>query len=357
MKRLKRLRSLLRRIRLTRWRGAILILAVLLLVAGTVFRRPVRVSTAPAKPTTSTPTATAAPTTNIALDTPTSIVAGQAWTLQVNVSGANPGDTVTATLLDGLKRQDAALVLGSGGIAVWRIPSNVLTVSGTAIVFVHSKNTQLTRTFQITPAEIGTVEALSTANKIVAYGLGRNMIIGLAYDLFGNAVDDRAALRLSARYADGRQMSSALQLSNGLAWSWLSSAGVPGRVVTTLALGTFSQNSLMMNPITAEQEFVETPDIAATIDLQVQPTCVPPDGRTLLTLSAYVKDTHNQPVSDGTRTLITWAGGSGAAPTINGIASLRIPAPAAVGSYSYQAVSGNVTPASVLLRVTDQGCQ
>lgn len=259
------------------------------------------------------------------------ITAGDAWALDIEVSGGEPGEELSVLLLHGLRRYSTTLALGSGGIARWTFPEGELTAAGTSLAIIRFVGQEARFTLTVLPAEPDTLDLLTTANALIAYGSQRGMLMAVAADAWGNPVDTGQPVRLRATFPDGGQLVRMVRLDDGLGWVWQASDGPPGRlhVEGTLAAAR------------AELEILQMPGAASQIDVRVLPPCLPySDGRDMVTLQAIVQDAHEQPVVDGTRVIFRWGDSTGAAPTVAGVATLSIPAPEATGEYTVLAAAG-----------------
>lgn len=126
----------------------------------------------------------------------------------------------------------------------------------------------------------------------------------------------------------------------------LISAGIPGRV----------RIQAIANDVQANLELMQIPSTADTIDLSIYPACVLNDGRDMVAISMDVEDEYGQTVTNGTLLTVRWDEGLGFARTIDGTATLRLPAFSRVGEYVFNAGVGDVTSSDVILRVVEESC-
>ena len=268
----------------------------------------------------------------IRLSGPVQITAGDAWALDIEMLPGEAGDQIDVLLLNGLRQYGTTLTLGSGGVARWSFPEGELLAAGESLVIARTGEVEARWSLTVLPAAPGALDLLTTANTLVAYGEQRGMVIAVASDVWGNPVGVDVPVRLETQFPDGRRQIQMLPLDGpGLAWTWLASAGPPGRLRASASLAG----------VGAGLEIMQMPGAAGSIDLAVAPPCLPAtDGRDLITLVAEVLDEYGTPVVDGTRVLFEWGGGSlGAAPTVAGRAALTIPAPAETGVKHFRAAA------------------
>lgn len=269
------------------------------------------------------------------IDMPTSILAGESLSILITNPTATAGDTIQATLLYGFFRRDELLVFGTGGIVNWQIPADELIQAGDALLIVGDVRQSLT----ILPKTPATIDLMTTANTIIAYGEGKAMIMMLVRDYWGNPITGRTTL--TALFPDFTHLIMSLQIRDGLGWTNLSSVGGVGRTRIQVATG----DSI------AELELHQSPSYPAFIRLEVSPECLFPDGRDPLTLVTQVHDAHHQPVVDGTQVIFRWLGGEGYALTTDGLARLHIPAATHIGIHRYWALSGEARSRSQAISI------
>lgn len=280
------------------------------------------------------------------LDAADAIVAGDEWTLSVRAPLGQVGDAVRVSLLSGLQRYETTLTLGSGGVARWEMPQGTLTTAGNALVVARLGDTEATRTLVIQPDITTRLEALTTTNALQSYGEGQAMIVALPQDTYGNLVMETARTRLIATFPDGTERLRSFRSVNGILWRWFPSQGTPGRV----------RLRVQADGVQAALELRQIAGVAADVSLAVRPDCVvSTDERDSVTLTAMVRDTAGEPVAEGTLVQFAWGGGLGTAPTLNGQAQLRLPAPPA-GQVEIVAAVGRVQSEPVRLTVSADGC-
>lgn len=274
------------------------------------------------------------------------IEAGHQWDVQIELADGSVGQEVKLTLWLGLQRYDESLTLGSGGIARWVVPEATLTTSGTGKLLATAGDQTAELNLKVLPKSPETVQLITTANSLIAYGLGSGMLIGLITDEYGNSVEDSLPAILEIDYPQDSFRTRFLQTNNGLVWTNLESMGATGRLRVNLRSLQASTNL----------ELVQFPARPSMIDLGIEPTCVQNDGRDRVTLVADVTDEHGAQVVDGTVIHFLWDEGEGKAVIINGRALLRIPAPTLIGTHEFYALSEEITSNTVLLNVSTTRC-
>ena len=272
--------------------------------------------------------------TVITLDAPWTITAGDEWSLTVIIDGAAAGTKADTTLITGLRRYDAELTLGSGGIARWDV--GAVVSAGAGVVIVRFGDQQVRHALIVQPAPAETLQALTTANNLPAYGEGQGIVIALVEDAWGNLIEHWLRATITADYPAADSESYPLRYASGLFWTWLPSGGEPGRVLLTMNV----------DAATDMFELRQVPGEAQYILLHTSMRCLEQtDGRDVLTLTARVTDSHREPVIDGTLVTFAWEDGRGSASVVNGQATLEIPARAG----TYQALTGNVVSSRMRL--------
>lgn len=282
----------------------------------------------------------------IELDAQTRIEAGQAWTVTISIPYADAGDMVEAVLMNGLQTLTTQLMLGDGGMARWSIPANRITQAGRSLLWVRYHDYEVRHTLDVAPQEATTADLFSTSNDLVAYGESQTTVIVLPRDEWGNPANDDTPLTLHSRYPDGTTRSDVFDYVGGIGWLILPSQGQVGRVRLMIA----------HDVIDATLELRQTPNQPDAITLKIQPPCVLNDDRDLVTLIANVADAQGYPVVDGTLVTFRWREGFGVERTIDGRATLRLPAPTRIGWHFYRAQAGNVQSLYRWLRVTGEAC-
>ncbi|MBN8637690.1 MAG: hypothetical protein J0M07_20390 [Anaerolineae bacterium] len=170
--------------------------------------------------------------TVITLDAPWTITAGDEWSLTVIIDGAAAGTKADTTLITGLRRYDAELTLGSGGIARWDV--GAVVSAGAGVVIVRFGDQQVRHALIVQPAPAETLQALTTANNLPAYGEGQSIVIALVEDAWGNLIEHWLRATITADYPAADSESYPLRYASGLFWTWLPSGGEPGRVLLTM---------------------------------------------------------------------------------------------------------------------------
>jgi|GEM_PF-673093 len=274
------------------------------------------------------------------------ITAGDVWEVTVEVIDGSPGQVIQVIIMNGLQRHDETLQLGSGGIAVLRIPEATLNYAGQSLIIAQAGDEEIRETLTILPDEPQTIDSMTTANSLTAYGERQGMIMSFAADVWGNPVTDDTLLNLAIRYPDSRLVEATYETKTGFIWDWLPSNSMPGRTRLTFSIDDLS-DSLEIN---------QTPGIPAQMMVEASPSCLLNDERDVITLTAHVSDGQGYPVTDGTMIRFEWLDGFGTAPVINGIATLRLPAPQVLGLHRYRAVAGNVLSEPAVVRVARGEC-
>lgn len=275
-----------------------------------------------------------------------SISAGDAWVVNITIPNGQPAQEITVVLVNGLQSLKTTLVLGTGGVASWLIPQGKITQAGESVLVVYHGGDEYRQSLQVMPRSPTTLDLFTTANTLPSYGKGVAQIMVLPRDQWGNAADNSESFRLNTIYPDGNRMSKTFVYNNGLGWLTLRSSGNPGRVRLSVEQGLAS----------AALEMLQTPAEPQTISLRVTPDCVLNDGRDRITLSATVTDSHDNAVADGTLVHFYWQALHGYARTIDGQASLRLPAPLKTGWFIYYARSGQARSNAVFLKVDGDTC-
>jgi hypothetical protein len=282
----------------------------------------------------------------VTLEFPDTITAGDAWTLRIHIPAAQAGDQVNIQLYHGLRRLDAELTLGSGGVAAWEVAAGALTQAGTSLILVRYQETEVRASLAVMPSAFTRADFFATVNTIAAYGDEMTTLLLLPRDNWGNAVT-AGGFSASIRYPNGVTKILPMRGATGIAWAELTSAGSPGRIRVSL-------NELRLD---APLEIQQVAAAADNITLELGSDCVLADGRDMIMLNAQVQDRHGVPVVDGTLVRFLWDGGAGSAITTNGTARMRLPAPTMHGEYRFWAVSDAARSPEVSLRVTDESCQ
>ncbi len=278
----------------------------------------------------------------LSLDAPIALRVGEALTITAH---AQAKTALTIALYNGVQRLSASLTTDDEGAAAWSIPAGTVISAGTSVISAHVGKDTVRKLLHVFPGAVAQLDFLTTANNLTAYGDQKAMLIALVGDQYGNALSTRP-LTVDAQFPDAPPRQITMSAVNGLGWTWISSAGSPGRMRLSLSVANLTQ---ML-------ELAQIPGAPAQIELSTTPTCVRDDGRDVITLQASVKDAHGSPVADSTLVQFQWDWGFGSAEVFDGVASLRVPAPSSAGVYTFRAISGRATSAPVLLTVQADGC-
>lgn len=282
----------------------------------------------------------------IQLEAAWDINAGEAWELSIVVTNGMVGDPVQVILLNGLQVLDETLALGTGGMALWRVPAGQITQAGESIVIVIHGNEERRQSLIVRAGEVVDGDFFSTANTLIGYGKSKITLLLLPRDEWGNAANEPSRFLVDIRYPNGKQIQGGFIYHGGIGRYTLTSYGEPGRVRLTLTKPAF--------PSTLE--LMQTADEANSIDLHLSPSCIYRDGRDLVSLIAIVHDAHGNPVVNGTLVIFIWEDGQGYGLTVDGQATLRIPSPPETGEFIYQASVADTQSSLRSLRVVQGDC-
>lgn len=274
------------------------------------------------------------------------IDAGDPWQVTVQIPNATAGDTVQIILINGLQTLDTTVTLGTGGIAVWQVPTKQITQAGDSLLIVRYGELETRQTMQVSPLSPNEVDLFTTANTLRAYGEGAATIMMLPRDIWGNPPNTLSETSLDIVYPDGTQASQSFDYTEGLGFLQMRSQGHPGRVRLTL-----NQRS-----IEAAMELTQTAGTPQSILINVSPDCILADGRDLVTITATVQAEAGLPVTDGTLVTFTWRDGQGYAQTIDGVATLRMPVPAGEAWIIFHANVSEQRSEAGILRIEDGNC-
>lgn len=274
------------------------------------------------------------------------IIAGDAWQVTVEVEDGSPGQAIQMIIMNGLQRHDKMLQLGSGGIAVLRIPEATLNYAGQSLIIAQAGNMEIRDTLTILPDEPRSIESLTTANTLTAYGQGLGMIMSFAVDGWGNPVSDNTPLNINIRYPDSSQTENTYETRTGFVWDWFPSASLPGRTRLTFSIAEIHDS----------MEIDQKPGTPTIMLVEATPDCLLNDERDVITLTATIMDSQGNLVTDGTLIRFEWLDGFGTTSVINGVATLRVPAPDTLGLHRYRAVAGNVFSDPAVVRVARGDC-
>ncbi|MEL6525913.1 MAG: hypothetical protein AAFQ07_09405 [Chloroflexota bacterium] len=273
------------------------------------------------------------------------ITAGEAWSLTVQSEGLEVGETVMVTMVHGVTIYSEELVLGSGGVALWDFPENVLTQAGRTQVLIDSGTATGSFSLTINPDDPDTIQAFTTSNSLRAYGEMSTALLSLVSDAHGNPVDD-ASLVIRSTSPQGETDVGFGRTRDGLAVNTITSMGNPGILRLQVAHGRE-----VVTPLT----IVQLAGDGDAIDLDLSAPCLLADGLDNLTMTARVVDSADFPVTDGQVVFFRWGSGGATGITVDGMASVTIPAPRVVGDYEYSVTSGMLT-ASETITITDGRC-
>lgn len=278
--------------------------------------------------------------------TPRHIMAGDSMNIQLSTSLA--ADTeLTIEIFNGFQHLQSKQIVNAGGTGNWTIEANMLTQSGQGVVIVHYGEMQFRDTFKVLPLAAHRMDLLAASNSFRAYGEGTALVMTLASDMWGNPVGEQSIISLSVAYPNTIPAQLNIRTRIGLAFSWIQSAGGPGRVQLTGTIGD-TVATVAMNQV---------PAAPASIDVSVLPPCFSLINFQSIELLAVVFDSHGSPVSDGTLIAFDWANGQGFAPTINGTATLRLAfVKDEPDKYYFTASSGDVISNKASLTIAAEVC-
>jgi len=274
------------------------------------------------------------------------IRAGDAVQITMQVDNAVAGDTIAVTLANGLNVIDATLMLGTGGVAIWKIPEDIVTNAGISMLIVQYQDFFVRQQLRVLPTTTQRIDILSTSNNIIAYGEESTTIMILPEDGWGNVPSDADLYNIHMTYPDTQRVTDKIERFQGIGLYQLVSRGLPGRV----------RIEATMRDVEAQFELMQIPSVADNLRLTMSSLCVLNDGRDIITLNTHVSDQYDQAVTDGTLVTIYWDDGLGYARTIDGMATLRLPAFSEAGEYKFWAQVNDVTSPSIILRVVEESC-
>lgn len=284
-------------------------------------------------------------TAGIVVRMPAIIRAGDGVTITVKIAPLTDG-RVDAVLLNGAQRLDQAIPLNARGVGIWRIDEGVLIQSGMSVLVLDYQGMTHRHSFEVEPHQPHHLELLTSARTIPAHTQGLAMLMVIASDQWGNMAQSNRDFPVMVRYPSGARQIFSMPIVNGLGWRWLASSGLPGRI--RISAGGNGQS--------ANLELFQVAGPPATINLTLSPDCVLSDGRDLFQLSALVTDKYGEVVVDGTLVTFYWEGGQGYGAVADGVAILRLPAPADAGDYTYWAKSGEATTSPIILTIREDRC-
>lgn len=272
------------------------------------------------------------------------VSAGEMTTITIKVVGTTDR-TVDVVLLNGMRRFDQRVGLNRRGVGIWRIAAGELSQSGASLVIVLVEGQTYHHIIPVIASQSATIDLLTSARTIPAYGEGRAMIMVLVSDDWGNMINN-SDLWFNVRYPNGSRNTIRVPLNNGLGWRWIASSGTPGR----LRIAATARQQI------ATLEMFQAAGPPAAIVLTVTPACLLSDGRDVFQLSAVVTDGEGARVADGTLVTFYWPDGQGYGVAANGVAILRLPAPPFAGHYDYWASSGDITTHPIQLTIAEDRC-
>lgn len=282
---------------------------------------------------------------SISIDAPQEIIAGDAWSLIVTVEGLSVGETIQTVMIHGVAIYSEELQLGTGGVALWQFEAGVLTQAGVSQVIITTETTTARFNLMIQTSQASQLIAFTTSNSLTAYGELDTTLLSLLSDAYGNPIDN-AIIRTEQTSPSGESHISFMRTHYGLGSQTISSLGNPGILRLLLRYGTDIETPLTI---------IQLGGVAHTIELSLSANCLLADGLDDLTITAIALDQANYPVTDGQVILFDWDSGGGTGITLDGSASLRIPAPRQVGIFTYTASSGSLI-AEQSLEITDGQC-
>ncbi|QPC84960.1 hypothetical protein G4Y79_11495 [Phototrophicus methaneseepsis] len=285
-------------------------------------------------------------TGKITLEGPITLTAGEAWALNITIDNGSVGDTLEASIINGLQVLHETLTLGTGSIALWHIPEGTITQAGESLLIITYGNDTVEQNLAVLPAEPAQVDLFSTMNSLPSYGEGETTVMILPRDLWGNAPPNDSHFSLHVQYPTGESLMYPFEYREGLGYLQLVSQGGPGRLRLSIA----------QDQLAASLELVQTSGVPSKVELELVPDCVLNDGRDMVTLEATILDSNAYNVVDGTLVTFTWDDGQGYGRTIDGTAMLRLPAPLQTGHFVYGASSGQAHAEPAMLEVTAERC-
>lgn len=268
---------------------------------------------------------------NIDIQAPYRVVAGEAWTLTIELGNTTSG-TVDIWLLAGLQRHHQSLEIDANGRASWNIIDGEVTASGDMLMIAQHGGQTAQQTMQVKPAYIMEMTVFPIRKTITAYGKDQTAVIALAHDQWGNTITSANTLAASIQHLDPHKNRLEITTRSGLHWFDVVSHGSPGRV--TIQLGT------------EQLELIQTAGPPASINVQIA-GCTTRNARDVVSLLAEVHDAAGYPVADGTAVIFEWPNGTGTASVQEGRATLRIPLSA--DFRVMRAHSGSATSSKIVL--------
>lgn len=270
---------------------------------------------------------------NVSMDASAQIIAGEAWSLSMRVSGLSTGDNLQAMMLHGMSIFTSELQLSTGGIALWEFEAGTLTQAGTSQIIITAENQSFNYELEILADNPTQLQAFTSGNSLIAYGDSSTTLISFVSDDYGNPISD-AILTLRKTSPSGESHIGFMISHHGLAHQTIHSFGNPGILRLGLQHGT---------SITTNLTIVQLASVAETIDLNLSSDCVLVDGLDSLTLTATVWDREGAPINDGQVITFRWGEGLATRIAVDGSASLQLPVPMSIGTYIYSVSSGNIT--------------
>ena len=267
----------------------------------------------------------------IRLDIPQEIMAGEDWIAHIEIIGDPLPADLTIIWLNGIAWHTDTVSLAGQTHTTFVVPAQASIYAGDSMFIVQANGQELRHVVTVHPQAVVTVDAFPTSNTIKAYGLGQARILAIPRDEFGNLNVDHSIL-LALEYPD-LSLIYVPSLANRIILEFpVNSAGSPGRII-----GSVSVNGEVLSTIRITQSPVE----AATITLEVRPSCLRGDSQDVLIMDAVVYDDYGNLVADGTSVFFDWGFGAGTAPTSNGVSTLRLGLPYAerIGITAYSGIA------------------
>lgn len=282
----------------------------------------------------------------VVLRTPASVKVGAAWSVEVELPGAEVGAKISLHLFAGLQHFKNEVVTGTGGVARWDIPPETVTSAGQTLIVATYNGDETRQRVQVEAGRAESADLLTSSNFLTAYGDDRAMLIAILRDRYGNPPRSETRTNLTTRYPGGERRQYALTQQTGLAWTWFTTMGQPGRL----------RVALVADSARTDLEVMQMPGVAARIDLAITPDCVFDDGRDVIQLVARAVDAAGNRVVDGTLIRFMTPFGFGDGAVLNGAATLNLPAPTLAGIYAYTAQSGDARSDEASLQVVADQC-
>jgi hypothetical protein len=274
-----------------------------------------------------------APLDRLVVDGPTSLDAGQPWSLAVErADGVGVGVEVWGPW--GVRRID--VTVDDGTVTV---PGFLTTTRGrlTALLTTDDAVGRATVTVVPGPAVDGIVP-LAGPRSIVADGADWTMVTAIPTDRFGNAVADGTPVQIHRRRPDGSIGIVETAVDGLLAAERLTAGTAAGR--STIRVGVDTATG-------AEVEVLEVPGPPVVVELSVPEQPLRADGRRLVVIaSAPLADRFGNQLLDGTAASVAIDGplgvGTMTTVTIDGRAEFVLESPAQPGTVELRAIVDGV---------------